>query len=186
MSTDIILFYGHHAKTPGVVGKHVFSQWWPAPFTVDGITYPTAEHWMMVGKARMMDDEAMVEKILADPDPATAKLLGRHITPWDEAAWVGIRLDVVAQGNFHKFYQNKALGDFLVGTGNAVIAEASPNDKIWGIGMKADDPRALRPIQWDGLNLLGIALMIARADVMLKRHQDANEIADALNDAKGG
>ncbi len=169
---DIIFFWGHHARQPGVVGPHVFSQWWPAPFTVDGITYPTAEHWMMAAKARLTNDLETYEAILSDPDPANAKRLGRQVKNWDEAAWVGVRLDIVIQGSFHKFYQNKELGDYLLSTGAATLVEASPADKIWGIGMKSDDPRALNPRLWDGLNLLGMALMVARADLLWKRHQD--------------
>jgi ribA/ribD-fused uncharacterized protein len=180
---EFIFFWGHHAKQPGVVGPHVFSQWWPASFTVDGVTYPTAEHWMMCAKARFCNDEEKVQEILADRDPARAKWLGRHIANWDEVAWVGVRLDVVTQGSFHKFDQNPALGDYLISTGTKTLVEASPHDRIWGVGMKGDDPRITDPKQWNGLNLLGMALMLARADLILQRKLD---VAEALADAKGG
>ena len=44
-----------------------------------------------------------------------------------------------------------------------VLVEASPVDRIWGIGLAADDERAADPARWPGLNLLGFALMEARA-----------------------
>jgi ribA/ribD-fused uncharacterized protein len=44
-----------------------------------------------------------------------------------------------------------------------VLVEASPLDRIWGIGLSASDPRAADPEQWLGLNLLGQALMEARS-----------------------
>ena len=40
--------------------------------------------------------------------------------------------------------------------------EASPVDRIWGIGLAAEDARASQPEQWRGLNLLGYALMEVR------------------------
>jgi len=43
-----------------------------------------------------------------------------------------------------------------------VLVEASPLDRVWGIGLAADDPRAADPAGWRGLNLLGFALMEAR------------------------
>ncbi len=66
------------------------------------------------------------------------------------------------KGNVAKFSQSNTLREFLLGTGSAVLVEASPVDAIWGIGMAADDPRASDPRQWTGLNLLGFALMAVR------------------------
>ncbi len=186
MAENMICFYGHHAKTPGVVGPHVFSQWWPAPFTVEGVRYATAEHWMMAAKAKMCNDDDALRRIMETDDPAAAKFVGRHVKNWNESAWVGCRLDVVIEGSYHKFYQNKELGDYLLSTGTSLLVEASPSDKIWGVGMKASDPRITNPRLWEGLNLLGMALMVARGDLMLRRHLDKKEIEDALNDAKGG
>ena len=54
---EILPFYGHKPEPNGAIGAGCLSQWWPAPFTVDGVDYPTAEHWMMAGKARLFDDE---------------------------------------------------------------------------------------------------------------------------------
>lgn len=61
-----------------------------------------------------------------------------------------------------KFGQHPELRDFLLGTGNRVLVEASPRDRIWGIGLAADDDRATSPAHWPGLNLLGFALMEVR------------------------
>lgn len=35
-------------------------------------------------------------------------------------------------------------------------------DRVWGIGMAADDEAAMNPQRWRGANLLGFALMEAR------------------------
>lgn len=140
-----------------------FSQWWPGEFTVDGVTYANAEQWMMAAKARLFGDEETLGEILAALDPATIKALGRKVRGFDEDVWKRARLDLVTEGNVAKFSQDAALGAHLVGTGDAVLVEASPLDRVWGIGLAEDHPDARDPRRWRGLNLLGFALMRARA-----------------------
>ncbi|WP_019653359.1 NADAR family protein [Variovorax atrisoli] len=158
---EYLLFWGHQAPKTGV-NKSCFSQWFEVAFKVDGVSYRTAEHFMMAGKARLFGDDEVCERILAARTPAEAKKLGREIRGFDEAAWVAARLDIVTQGNIAKFSQNAELGAFLLGTGHQVLVEASPVDPIWGIGLAANDPLAQDPRKWKGLNLLGFALMAAR------------------------
>lgn len=66
------------------------------------------------------------------------------------------------EGNLHKFRQDDRLRDYLLGTGDRVLVEASPMDRIWGIGLAEGDERAQDPARWRGLNLLGFALMETR------------------------
>ena len=159
---EYLLFWGHTPRGPGI-GKHVMSQWWPARFVVDGIGYASAEHYMMAEKARLFGDEESRARILAAPAPATAKALGRKVRGFDEKLWEERRFDIVVAASAAKFGQNAELGAYLAGTGDAVLVEASPVDRVWGIGLAADDARATRPADWRGLNLLGFALMQARA-----------------------
>jgi len=158
---EYLLFWGHQAPKSGV-DKSCFSQWFEAEFTVDGIRYRTAEHFMMAGKARLFGDAETCERILAARTPAEAKKLGREIRNFDEAAWVASRLDIVTRGNIEKFTQNPPLGAFLLGTGHQVLVEASPVDFVWGIGLAKDHADAHNPARWRGLNLLGFALMDVR------------------------
>jgi ribA/ribD-fused uncharacterized protein len=155
-------FWGHQPSSAGGVGKGCLSQWWPAAFTVDGVSYPTAEHYMMVAKARLSGDAGTAAEILAAPHPRAAKDLGRQVRGFDEQHWAGHRFAVVVAGNLAKFTRHPQLRDFLAGTGDRVLVEASPQDRVWGIGLAADDERALFPERWQGLNLLGFALMEVR------------------------
>ena len=159
---DFVFFWGHQPPKDGVVGPSCMSQWWPAPFSVDGIAYPTAEHFMMAGKARLFGDVEVEERVLAASTPKQAKALGREVRPFDGARWEEARMEIVVRGNLAKFEQNPQLRRYLEGTGDAVLVEASPVDRIWGIGLAEDDPRARRPREWRGLNLLGFALMDVR------------------------
>ena len=159
---EYLLFWGHQPPAAGGVGKGCLSQWWPAAFTVDGVRYASAEHYMMAAKARLSGDVDAVEKILAAPHPGAAKAVGREVRGFDEQRWAEHRFGVVVTGNMAKFGQHPQLGDFLAGTGSRVLVEASPRDRIWGIGLAAGDEQALSPERWPGLNLLGFALMEVR------------------------
>ena len=158
-----VLFWGHQPNADGSIGKGCFSQWFEASFEVDGQTYLTAEHFMMAEKARLFGDMETRASILAARTPAEAKKLGRGVKGFDDARWEQARFDIVVRANEAKFSQNRALRDYLLTTGGRVLVEASPVDRIWGIGLAANDERALDPRAWRGLNLLGFALMEVRA-----------------------
>jgi hypothetical protein len=157
-----LFFWGHQPQPDGSTGKGCFSQWWPAEFTMDGVTYPSAEHFMMTAKARLFGDGDMAERIPLAPHPQEAKALGRQVRGFDEQSWAQHRFDLVVAGNVAKFGQNRELRDYLLTTGDRVLVEASPRDRVWGIGMGAGNELATSPEHWRGLNLLGFALMEAR------------------------
>ncbi|QYN40853.1 NADAR family protein [Pseudonocardia sp. DSM 110487] len=159
---EYLFFWGHRPHPSGRPGPSCLSQWWPAPFTVDGVLYRTAEHWMMAEKARLFGDERSAAAVLAAASPKEAKALGRSVRGFDGDRWDAAAFDIVVRGSTAKFGQDPQLRDYLVGTGDAVLVEASPLDAVWGIGLAADDPRARRPAEWPGRNLLGFALMQAR------------------------
>ncbi|MEV4174047.1 NADAR family protein [Nonomuraea sp. NPDC049709] len=158
-----VYFWGHQPARDGSVGPGCLSQWWPVTFTEDGHTYASAEHYMMAHKAWLSGDEESAAAILATGHPGKAKALGRTVRGFDEATWQRHRFDIVVRGNVAKFGQHPPLADYLLGTGNRILVEASPQDRVWGIGLTADDQRAASPAGWRGLNLLGFALMAARA-----------------------
>ncbi|NJP43804.1 NADAR family protein [Actinacidiphila epipremni] len=155
-------FWGHHPRRDGSVGPGCLSQWWPAPFTVDGVTYATAEHWMMAGKARLFGDAEAERRVLAAGGPGAAKAAGRAVRGFDEQTWRRERYRLVVAGSRHKFGAHPELREYLLATEGRVLVEASPLDRIWGIGLAAGDERAADPARWPGLNLLGFALMDAR------------------------
>lgn len=157
-----IFFWGHKPKVPGRLDHSCLSNWFPARFALNGQEYPTTEHYMMAEKARLFGDEMNGEKILR------AKSLGRKVSNFDEGVWKEQRFEIVVSGNEAKFLQNEELGVFLRCTGSKVLVEASPRDRIWGIGMGKDNEKAENPLQWKGLNLLGFALMEVRERLLKK------------------
>ncbi len=155
-------FWGHRSRVPDRIDQSCLSNWFSSKFVVDGVQYPTTEHFMMAEKARLFGDSSIHNQILSAGSPGAAKALGRKVTGFDEAIWVGKRFDIVVRGNVAKFSQHEPMKRFLIATGSKVLVEASPHDRIWGIGMALDDDRATKPNLWNGSNLLGFALMEVR------------------------
>ena len=161
-----LYFWGHQQSKNGSITKACLSQWWQADFVVAGITYKSAEHWMMAEKARLFGDESILEKIIVSNSPSEAKKLGRKVSNFQQDVWEKKRYDIVKEGNLHKFGQNEALKSYLLTTNSRVLVEASPVDAIWGIGMAQDHKNIHFPEKWRGLNLLGFALMEVRDELL--------------------
>jgi ribA/ribD-fused uncharacterized protein len=166
---EYLLFYGHTPSKSGRVTASCLSQWWLDPFESDGVGYPTAEHYMMAGKAELFGDHEKAELIRQAPDPKTAKVLGREVEGFDTATWESHRFDIAVDGNLAKFRQHRDLRRFLLGTGDAVLVEASKKDLVWGSGLAREEKNAAKPDYWRGLNLLGFALMEVREQLRAAR-----------------
>ncbi len=165
-SIKYLFFWGHTRNKDGSIGKSCFSQWWESAFEVEGIYYKTAEHWMMAEKARLFDDIEILKEIVACTHPMEAKQLGRKVKNFDPKVWDQNKYEIVKQGNLYKFSQHDDLKAFLLGTKNRTIVEASPRDRIWGIGMSQNNEKAQNPNLWRGQNLLGFALMEVRDELI--------------------
>ena len=120
---------------------------------------------MMAQTAVLFGDKEVLQKIMSADNPAVYKSLGRQIRNFDEKIWNEHKFDIVVNGNTAKFSQNPELLDFLLKTGDRVLVEASPYDRIWGIGLAKDTPDIENPFKWKGENLLGFALMEVRENL---------------------
>jgi ribA/ribD-fused uncharacterized protein len=160
---DYLFFWGHTPEEEGVIDQSCFSNWYPSEFKFGIVPYPTVEHLMMEAKAVLFGDEETAKKIYQAKTPYEAKRLGREVSGFNLEIWEQYRFDVVSDACLAKFSQNVELGNFLMNTGSKVIVEASPSDPIWGIGLRENDENATNPFEWEGLNLLGFALMRVRS-----------------------
>ena len=160
---EILLFYGH--KMTDEITEMCLSQWYPCEFEAEGTKYTSAEQYMMAEKARLFGDEEIRAQILKTSDPAICKKLGRKVRNFNQEKWNKNRENIARKGNFYKFSQNAKLREFLLSTGDKILAEASPRDRIWGIGMGKSNPDALDPAKWRGRNLLGFSIMSVRKKI---------------------
>lgn len=146
--------------------KSPFSQWYRGTFTAGGHTFNCAEQYMMHGKALLFGDAEVAAEILAADHPRKHKALGRKVRGFEDAIWKREREAIVRAGNHAKFTQDAALYEQLLATRGTTLVEASPYDRIWGIGLGASDPRAQDPSKWRGQNLLGRILTALRDDLI--------------------
>jgi ribA/ribD-fused uncharacterized protein len=150
------------AETFTFFWKSRLSQWHRAPFVVGGTTFTHGEQYMMYAKALLFGDRKAAERVLAAETPAEQQTIGRTVRKFDEAVWVLFREGIVFSGNYARFSQNPDQREMLLATRGTSLVEASPRDRVWGIGLAADDPRAGDRSRWLGLNLLGEALTRVR------------------------
>lgn len=177
---ELLLFYGHKVTDP--VTETCLSQWYPCQFEVDSVKYTSAEQYMMAEKARLFGDEKIRAEILRTSDPRKCKALGRKVKNFDKAVWDKRKENIVRNGNFEKFMQNSALRSFLLSTGDKVLVEASPTDRVLGIGLGKNNPDALDPQKWRGQNLLGFTLMAVWKDMaILDMYGEFDEEEDGEN-----
>ncbi|KAF7562049.1 hypothetical protein G7046_g2114 [Stylonectria norvegica] len=169
------------------------SQWYYCPFKDDqdaSKTYKTAEHYMMHHKALLFGDSVIALNVLKASHPRLVKGLGRKVANFDNALWTAKREEIVLRGNILKFttaitekgFQKGtaagkdlpliegSLREMLLATGEREIVEASPMDRIWGVGYGAANAGDMRE-SW-GLNLLGKALEEVRTLLREKEEQN--------------
>ena len=139
-----------------------FSNWYHADFVIDDFRYFCVEQYMMAEKAKLFHDADRYTAILRANTPDECKNLGRKVTPFDAATWNNVKYDIVKKGNQAKYEQNPQLMKKLIDTGDSIMAEASPNDSVWGIALDAENAAKTDPARWSGRNLLGKALMELR------------------------
>jgi ribA/ribD-fused uncharacterized protein len=157
-----LFFWQHTATTTDEIGKECLSQWYASSFELEGLVFETAEHYMMYRKSVLFGDLGKAQQILAAPNPAVAKALGRSVRGFSDAVWKEHRSGICIDGNCAKFSQSPPLREFLLHTKPCVLVEASPVDRVWGIGLAAEHEHASDALKWRGQNLLGFALMTVR------------------------
>lgn len=143
-----------------------FSQWHRCLFKAGELTFSCAEQYMMHGKAILFDDREIAAEIMAADHPKKQKALGRKVRNFDDKVWKQNREAIVLAGSRLKYTQNPALLEALLATRGTTLVEASPYDRIWGIGLGAKDPRAQNEATWKGQNLLGKILTKLRDELI--------------------
>jgi len=128
-----------------------------------------SEQAIMLCKAASMGDLVAFDEMIITSDPAAVKALGRNVFPFEEVIWERVVCTVAVEAIYQKFSQNKGIRGELLETGDRLIAEATTNDRVWGIGLNVGDRRCQDPSQWKGSNLLGWALMEARGRLLQGR-----------------
>jgi ribA/ribD-fused uncharacterized protein len=142
----------------------IYSNFHTAPFTYKGHKFNNSEQAFMWEKANFFGDTQMAYQILQTPVAHEAKGLGRKVKNYNDWKWSQVRFDYMYDVCLAKFQQNKKLKQQLLKDYNFV--EASPYDKIWGIGMAEHQEGIEDPNNWKGQNLLGKVLDKVRETIL--------------------
>lgn len=146
--------------------NHPFSQWYKIDFIVNEITFCCAEQYMMYHKSLLFNDQETAARIIKTKNQRLHKELGKQVNNFDDTIWKHNSIDIVYEGNKNKFLQNALILQGLLDTKGKIIVEASPYDKIWGIGLSEDDPNRFDSSKWLGENKLGYILSKLRDDIL--------------------
>jgi ribA/ribD-fused uncharacterized protein len=144
----------------------LFSQWASCKFHSVSLDLDVncAEQAMMLHKAKLFNDQDTFDCILKSDNPRVQKAMGKQIKNYNDDGWAKVRLKIVSNNNYDKFSQCPAWKELLLMTVGFEIIEASPSDRIWGIGYGEDSPYLNDRSLW-GQNLLGQAIMRARTQI---------------------
>lgn len=167
LTKDDFVFFWRPCK-PGKTDKGCFCQWCMSDFIINGQRYCCAEQYMMAKKAELFHDKEILKEILNERSPKRIRELGRLVKNFDVTIWNEHKVDYIRRANFVKFTQNRDLRDFICTTEGKILVEASPFDRIWGIGMGENNVKCFDPALWRGLNLLGFTLMEVRDEILIR------------------
>ena len=129
------------------------------------ISFKTSEHALMALKAVEFGDTVALKRIIEAKYPGDARRIGRHIKGYNNDTWSRVRYDRMKQCLVAKYTQNEYYKNELLKTGDKVLVDASPTDKIWGVGVGIGDRALYSESTWNGQNLLGRCLMEVRSEI---------------------
>jgi len=156
---EYLFFYGHAEKNGE---KACLSNFYPSVFTYQGFNFSSSEQFFMWKKALFFEDFKIAQDILEQDDPLKCKKLGRLVKNFNEKVWTENSKQIMEIAVYQKFSQNPTLKNFLLSTKDKYLVEASPRDRIWGIGMGENNPNAKCYKKWRGKNWLGEVLVNVR------------------------
>lgn len=169
-SMSPLYFYGR-TREQDPFKRHVFSNFEPCSFKEGDLQFVCSEQYMMYQKSCIFHDMEAAAAILKETVPAKIKELGRKVKNFDEKVWEEARFRIVTKACYLKFSQNIELEKLLIQTQGYELVEASPLDRIWGIGIDRTTAEKGGREKWKGLNLLGKALMVVRTLLMEKKEE---------------
>jgi ribA/ribD-fused uncharacterized protein len=143
----------------------LYSHWYKCDFFVAGEKYCCVEQYLMYRKAILFGDNDVAKKIMNSSRPSWHRMLGKQITGFDKKKWHDHCRTFSLEGNLAKFSQNPVLKEALMQSAGKFFAEASPYDRVWGIGLSLSNPQNLVRANWRGKNWAGESLDATRKEL---------------------
>ena len=155
----------------------IFYTEWPSNFKATSFEWEAfgeknkffcTEQAFMWAKAKYFGDETSASKIILANTSMECKMLGRLVKNYDDAKWNLVRYSFMYDVNMCKYTQDKELQAKLLDKqfDGKTFVEASPTDRIWGVGLAQNDNRIEDPTNWKGQNLLGKVITQVRETII--------------------
>jgi len=176
----VLSFYSQHYEKTGFLSNFYASTFkYRMPTNVllypgKTLTVKHAEQAIMLSKAALFNDKNAFDRIRRCSSPVSCKRIGRMVRDFNEEVWSENVIDIAERVLWYKFSAGE-MHKMLIRTGSLVLAEASPTDKIWGIGVSASDHLSSNIATWQGFNLLGYSLMKVRERLLNKKDKPGSE-----------
>lgn len=157
MNEEFIFYFGE---------QFVYSHWFKCDFKIDNLNFCCVEQYIMHQKAILFNDDEIAKRILNSSDPARHKHLGKRVSGFNKEIWHRYCKQFSFKGNIAKFSQQDELRKVLIQSVGKSFAEASPYDRIWGIGLSMSNPKIYDRLQWRGRNWAGEVLESVRTELL--------------------
>ena len=143
-----------------------FSNFYPVKYyhPKHGHLMYNSEQDYMWHKAMFFGDIDIAEKIIQMTNPIHIKHAGRLVKGFEDTKWDKVKYEIMYEVCWLKFAVHKNLRQYILDTEDSFIVEASPYDRIWGIGYYKSDALEVPMSNW-GKNLLGQVLMQVRRNL---------------------
>lgn len=153
---------------PFFTKNDMLSNFYECNFDINGINYQSTEQYLFSEKAKKVGDTEMMNKIMKNRAARICKEFGESIDwPGDLFSWREFAKDKLKIANMAKYSKNVNLRKFLFSTAPAILVEASPHDRYWGVGLKKNDANIQDVEKWQGENMMGYLLTDIRDELML-------------------
>ena len=149
ITNKLVLFFGK---------GDVCSNFYPCKIIYKDYVFNCSEQLFMYLKACFFKYKEIATKILKTKTPKEAKSLGRMVSNFNGDLWNDYRDNIMLEALMAKYKCCQNFRKFLSENDDKTFAEASPYDKIWGIGLAETDPNSTNPEKWIGENRLGKCL----------------------------
>ena len=140
-----------------------YSNFHPGKFNLEGLDFPTAEHYIQYQKALYFGDSVTANSILKSTTALDAKRVSYKIDNFNKQQWIQDGYEICERGVRAKFEQNELLLNMLKMTKPKILAKSSL-DNVWGTDLSLNDKNALNSMTWNSKGWLSRMLTGIRDD----------------------
>ncbi len=138
-------------------------------------THPRKKRLLRDIDGSKWDKRATNESLVSTTDPYECKRLGHKIEGFNQEKWDEQAPKVCNRALREKVDQSSFVKEFLISTGDKILAEAAPNSK-WACGLKLKDKNILDISKWERVGHGGMVYMQIRSEITGRPMPDISKV----------